>query len=259
VERARYEVKLAQRRYMQVDPDNRLVAGTLEADWNNKLRALADAEQDYERQRQADIAQVDAQQREAILALTGDFPRLWQDPSTPDRERKRIARLLLEDVTLTKAKEITLGVRFKGGATTVLNVPLPHPYWELHRLDPAVIEEIDHLLEHHTEAEIATILNARGLRTGFDLTFNAVGIQHALRRHGIKSRKQRLQDRGLLTIEEMASLLHTSLTMIWYWRCHGVLQGEAYGARRFLYYRPSLELVAEFQTKEKYREVQYVN
>ena len=123
------------------------------------------------------------------MALATDFPRLWQDPNTPDRERKRIARLILEDVTLTKGKEITLGVRFKGGATTVLHVLLPHPYWELHQLDPAVMQEIDGLLEHHTEAEIAAMLNARGLRTGYDLTFNAVGIQHALRRHGIKSRR----------------------------------------------------------------------
>ncbi|MGD0774903.1 MAG: recombinase family protein [Candidatus Solibacter sp.] len=257
VERARYEVQLAQRRYLQVDPDNRLVAGALEADWNNKLRALADAEQEYERQRQADTARVDAQQREQILALASDFPRLWQDPNTPDRERKRMARLLLEDVTLTKGKEITLGVRFKGGATSVLTVPLPHPYWELHRLDPAVIQEIERLLDQHTEAEIAAMLNARGLRTGYDLSFNAIGIQHALRTHGIKSRRQRLQESGLLTSEEMAAMLHTSPTMIWYWRCHGVLQGEAYGTNRFLYHRPSPELVKEFQTREPHREVQY--
>jgi hypothetical protein len=257
VERARYEVRLAQRRYMQVDPDNRLVAGTLEADWNNKLRALADTEQEYERQRQADIAQVDAQQREQIMALARDFPRLWQDPNTPDRERKRIARLLLEDVTLTKGKEITLGVRFKGGATTVLTVPLAHPYWELHRLDPTVMQEIDSLLEHHTEAEIAAMLNARGLRTGYDLTFNAVGIQHALRRHGIKSRRQRLQESGLLTNAQMAAMLHTSETMVWYWRCRGVLQGEACGAKSFLYYPPSPDLVREIQTRESHREVQY--
>jgi hypothetical protein len=257
VERARYEVQLAQRRYLQVDPDNRLVAGALEADWNNKLRALADAEQEYERQRQADTARVDAQQREQIMTLARDFPRLWQDPNTPDRERKRMARLLLEDVTLTKGKEITLGVRFKGGATSVLTVPLPHPYWELHRLDPAVIQEIERLLDQHTEAEIAAMLNARGLRTGYDLSFNAIGIQHALRTHGIKSRRQRLQESGLLTSEEMAAMLHTSPTMIWYWRCHGVLQGEAYGTNRFLYHRPSPELVKEFQTREPHREVQY--
>jgi DNA invertase Pin-like site-specific DNA recombinase len=259
VERARYEVRLAQRRYMQVDPDNRLVAATLEADWNNKLRALADAEQEYERQRQADIAQVDAQQREQIMALARDFPRLWQDPDTPDRERKRIARLLLDDVTLTKGKEITLGVRFKGGATTVLTIPLPHPYWELHRLEPAVIEEINRLLEHHTEAEIAGILNARGLRTGYDLSFNAVGIQHALRRHGIKSRRQRLQESGLLTSAELAAMLDTTPTMVWYWRCHGVLRGEPYGDNRFLYYPPSPEVIAKLKVEESTREVQYVN
>src|SRR5437016_9129732 len=66
VERARYEAQLAQRRYLQVDPDNRLVAGTLEADWNSKLRALAEAEQEYEHQRQADSATIDSQQRERI-------------------------------------------------------------------------------------------------------------------------------------------------------------------------------------------------
>ncbi len=257
VERARYEVRLAQRRYLQVDPDNRLVAGALETDWNNKLRALADAEQEYERQRQADTAEVDAKQREQILALARDFPRLWQDPNTPDRERKRIARLLLEDVTMTKGKEITLGVRFKGGVTAVLTIPLPHPYWELHKLEPEVVQEIDRLLDRHTEAEIAAMLNGRGLRTGYDLSFNAVGIQHALRRHGIKSRRQRLQESGLLTSAEMAAMLHTSPTMIWYWRCHGALQGEAYGTNRFLYHPPSPDLVKEFQTRESHREVQY--
>jgi DNA invertase Pin-like site-specific DNA recombinase len=258
VERARYEVRLAQRRYMQVDPDNRLVAGTLEADWNNKLRALADAEQEYERQRQADTAQVDLKQREQIMALARDFPRLWQDPTTPDRERKRIARLLLEDVTLTKGKEITVGVRFKGGATAVLTVPLAHPYWELHRLDPAVIQEIEGLLDQHTESEIAAILNARGLRTGYGLSFNSVGIQHALRRHGIKTRRQRLEEAGLLTNAQMAAMLHTSETMVWYWRSHGVLKGEACGKKNFLYYPPSPEFVREFQTRESTREEQYV-
>ncbi len=198
-----------------------------------------------EQQREADTAKIDAKQREQILALARDFPRLWENPNTPDRERKRIARLLLEDVTLTKGKEITLGVRFKGGATTVLTVPLPHPCWEIHRLDPAAIQEIDRLLEHHTEAEIAAILNARGLRTGYDRSFKAVGIQDAVRRHGMKSRWQRLRESGLLTSEEMAATLGTSTTMIWYWRCHGVLKGEEFGTNKFLYYPPTPELIKE--------------
>jgi DNA invertase Pin-like site-specific DNA recombinase len=95
VQRARYEAELAQRRYMNVDPSNRLVADTLEADWNLKLRSLADAQQECERQHIADRAAVGEQQREAITALSRDFQRVWDDPHTPDREKKRIVRLLL--------------------------------------------------------------------------------------------------------------------------------------------------------------------
>ena len=257
VERARYEAQLAQRRYLQVDPDNRLVAGALEADWNSKLRALADAEQEYEQQRQADSAAIDPQQRERILALARDFPRLWQDPNTPDRERKRMTRLLLEDVTLTKGKDITIHVRFKGGATDVLTLPLPRRVYELRKLSPAVIQEIDGLLDCHTADEIAKILNERGLRAGAGGPFDAVGIQHALRCYGLKSRQQRLRETGLLTSAEMAAMLHTSPTMIWYWRRHGVLNGEAYGKNKFLYHPPGPELLNRHQVKQAHSEVQY--
>lgn len=260
VERARYEVRLAQRRYMQVDPDNRLVAGTLEADWNNKLRALADAEQEYERQREADDARLDSQQRAQILALARDFPQLWQNPDTPDRERKRIARLILEDVTLTKGKEITLGVRFRGGATTIIQVPLPMPYWKQHSFDPAVVQEIERLLDQgHTEPAIAAILNDRGLRTRHNLPFNKPGIHQSLRTRGIKTGRQRLEVSGLLTSAEMAAMLHTSPTMISYWRKRSMLQGEAYGKNRFLYHRPSPEIIDQLRIRQTRSQVQYVN
>jgi len=82
------------------DPDNRLVADSLEAQWNQALRALTTAQEHYEKQRQADHAELDEKQRESIMALAQDFPRLWNDPHTPERERKRMARLLIADVTL---------------------------------------------------------------------------------------------------------------------------------------------------------------
>src|SRR5262249_23274510 len=97
VERARYEADLAQRRYMHVDPATRLVADALEAEWNNKLRALNQAQEEYQRRRQADQLTIDNAQRERIAALATDFPRVWQDPRTPDREKKRMIRLILED------------------------------------------------------------------------------------------------------------------------------------------------------------------
>jgi hypothetical protein len=125
VERARYEADLAQRRYLHVDPANRLVADSLEADWNNKLRALHAAQEQYEEQCKNDRAVISEQQRARIATLAHDFPQLWQNPKTPDRERKRLVRLLLEDVTLIKNSEIIAHVRFKGGITKTLTVPLP--------------------------------------------------------------------------------------------------------------------------------------
>jgi hypothetical protein len=104
VERARYEAELAQRRYLRVDPDNRLVADSLEADWNRKLRALAVAQEDDERQRDGNEGVLHPEQRQQVMTLVADFPRLWHDPATPQRERKRMVRLLLEDVTLLKAR-----------------------------------------------------------------------------------------------------------------------------------------------------------
>ena len=131
VQRARYEADLAKRRFMQVDPNNRLVADTLEADWNENLRALNEAQETYERQRQADRAILDEKQRQEVLSLTQDFPRLWRDPKVSHRERKRMVRLLIEDVTLLKGEQISIGICFRGGATRESDDPcaaavLPH-------------------------------------------------------------------------------------------------------------------------------------
>ena len=105
VERARGETELARQRYMSTQPDNRLVADVLEVEWNARLRALEDARRELEQRRAGDPAGLDDAQRQRILSLATDFPRLWQDPATPDRERKRMARLLIEDVTITRSTE----------------------------------------------------------------------------------------------------------------------------------------------------------
>ena len=97
VERAQYEAEQARMRYMRVDPNNRLVADTLEAIWNDKLRQLEQARQEYEKQRQKAQRTISQEQKAQILAVAQDFPRLWRDPATSDRDRKRMARLILED------------------------------------------------------------------------------------------------------------------------------------------------------------------
>lgn len=148
VERARYEADLARRRFMHVDPGNRLVADSLEAEWNQTLRAVSEAQERYETQKLADGAALSNKQRAGIMALAKDFPRLWNDPRTPDRERKRMARLLIADVTLLKGIDIRAQVRFNGGATHTLYLSPPKSAWQLRKSAPAVVAEVDRLLDN---------------------------------------------------------------------------------------------------------------
>ncbi len=231
VERARYEAELAQRRYLRVDPDNRLVADSLEADWNAKLRALTAAQEAYERQRQAEGPVLDGEQRARVLALATDFPRLWHDPDTPQRERKRMIRLLLDDVTLLRTDEIAAHVRFRGGTTHSLHLPLPLNAWQLRQTDPAVVTEIDRLLDEHTEGEVVEILNARDLRPGVADRFTP-GVLYSLRRaYGLEDRFARLRRRGLLTLDEMATQLGVDPCTVKVWRRAGLLPSVAYNAK----------------------------
>jgi DNA invertase Pin-like site-specific DNA recombinase/F0F1-type ATP synthase membrane subunit b/b' len=236
VERAQYEANLAQRRYMRVDPDNRLVADTLEADWNQRLRVLAEAQAEYERQRKADELRIDAEKRAQILALATDFPRLWKDPSTPDRERKRMARLILEDVTLLRGEQVTVQVRFKGGATRTLQVS---PF-DLRSTDPDVVAEIDRLLNYHTRAEIAAILNEHGLRPADGTRFTTKRVGMIERYHHLKSRYHRLREAGLRTRREVAQMFRISGKAVVRLHADGRLRGQACDGRgHYLYQAPA--------------------
>ena len=177
VQRARYEADLAKQRFMQVDPNNRLVADSLEADWNEKLRTLHEAQETCER-RQADRAVLDEKRRKEVLSLARDFPRLWRDPRVSYRERKRMVRLLIEDVTLVKAEQLTIGVRFRGGATHSLTIPAPLPSYRTWQTPPDIVAQIDRLLDQYTDGKIAAQLNQQGLRSGKGGCFNRITIEN---------------------------------------------------------------------------------
>ena len=131
VERARYHADLARRRYLAVDPANRLVADTLEADWNTALRALAEAQDTCEQARKHDTGQLTDAQKTQIRPLATDLPAIWNDPATPARERKRIARLLLTDITVTRTRDtITAHIRLPAGQHHTLTVPRPLTAWK---------------------------------------------------------------------------------------------------------------------------------
>ena len=228
VEQAQYEADLARRRYMRVDPENRLVADSLEAEWNSKLRALTETQQERERQRQQDRQALSDQQRAAILALAADFPRLWRDPNTPDRERKRMTRLLVEDVTLFRADTIVLQIRFKGGATRTLTVPLPLNAWQQRATSPEVVRDIDRLLDRNTYGEIAVILNERDMRSGEGKRFSPRIVARIRKQYCLTTRYDRLRKAGMLTVEEMAAVLGITPQRVRIWHRHGLLRGHPY-------------------------------
>jgi DNA-binding transcriptional regulator YiaG len=224
VERARHEAELAQHRFLRVHPDNRLVADALEADWNARLRDQAVAQDAYDRQRAAAEQVLATEQRTAIRELAVDLPRLWRDPATPDRERKRLLRLLVDDVTLLRGEYLTAHVRFRGGASRTLTLALPLTAWQARQTDPAVVTLIDELLNEHTDGEIVQILNHRGLRSGGGLPFARLSVQEVRLAYRLPSRFARLRAAGYLTLPEMATALGVCTATVKQWRAHGLLR-----------------------------------
>ena len=131
---------------------------------------------------------VDPEERQRILALAQDLPRLWQSPTTTNVERKQLLGFLIKDVTLFAAETtIEISIRWQTEACTALEVPRFRRVWDLHRTDPSVIELIRKLALTKADAQIVSELNASGYRSGTKSAFN-ISILYQLRAaYGIES------------------------------------------------------------------------
>jgi DNA invertase Pin-like site-specific DNA recombinase len=248
IERAQLEAELAQRRFMLVDPSNRLVADTLEREWNDKLRALAEAREEQERARQRDQVVLDDALCQRLATLTTDFRTLWDDPGTPNRDRKRLLASIIEDATLLKipAEGMTkIHVRFKGGKTETLTTLNPKSSAQQVKTPPRLVEVVDHLLDHHLYAEIAAMLNAQGLRPGgsarrgrSEARFTALRVAYLVHAYALRSRYERLRDRGMLTKGEAAAHLGIHESTLVRWAECGLVTRHAYNAHAYLYEVP---------------------
>jgi DNA invertase Pin-like site-specific DNA recombinase len=248
MERAQTEADLAQRRFMLVDPSNRLVADTLEAEWNDKLRALAKAREERERGRNEDQLVLDDALRERLMTMTTDFQKLWAAPGTPNRERKRLLACIIEDVTLVKlpAEGITkIHVRFKGGQTETLTTLNPKSSAQQVKTQLKTVELVDQLLNDHIYSGIADLLNAQGLRPGGSARpgrgaarFTALRVAYLVHRYGLRSRYDRLRDRGMLTQKEAATRLGIHEATLLRWAEHGIVTRHAYNAHAYLFETP---------------------
>lgn len=206
-----------------LDADNRLVADALESEWNEKLRELREAEADHDRRRVADQLELDQRRREQIQHLIEDFPKLWQDPRTPCRERKRMARLIIEDVTLVKGDQITVHVRFRGGTLRTLILHRSLASWEEHQTTPEVVAAIDRLVDGHSDAEIAAILNDKGLVSGWGKPFDPHRVKKTRLAYSLKSRFARARDAGFVTHTDLARRLGVARSVVTRKHRQGVL------------------------------------
>jgi hypothetical protein len=252
MERAQIEADLAQRRFMLVDPSNRLVADTLEREWNDKLRALAEAREQREQARQRDQVVLDDALRQRLATLTTDFRKLWDDPNTPNRERKRLLASIIEDATLLKipAEGMTkIHVRFKGGKTETLTTLNPKSSAQQVKTPSRLVEVVDQLLDHHIYSEIADVLNEQGLHPGgaarrgrSNARFTAVRVAYLVHAYALRSRYARLRDRGMLTKSEAAARLGIHESTLVRWAECGLVTRHAYNAHAYLYEVPDPNL-----------------
>ena len=231
VERAQYEVQRAERRYRAVDPENRLVARGLEAEWENSLRQLEAARAELTRREQQRPRALRAAERTAIRSLGGDLKGVWLAPTTADRDRKELLRALLEEVIITVQRHefrAHLTMRWRGGSITQLDVPIARFQPVGPRTEEDTISLLRRLAVLYPDEVIAGILNRQGRKTatGGRFTANQVG---SLRRYRNIPRFQPPADPPpgeLATIRKAAQILGLNTSTIHRWLADGFIAGE---------------------------------
>jgi DNA invertase Pin-like site-specific DNA recombinase len=212
---AQYEAGRAQRQYDAVEPENRLVADTLERRWNAALERVAALERRVAMRSPAAPPPA-APDRAALLALAQDFPAVWADPATDVRIKKRVSRLLMQEIRVAPATERTLDVliHWAGGTHTRLRVPRNRSGEHRRCTAREVVDVVRDLARQLPDAQIARILNRLGYRTGAGNTWTqqrVISLRHA---HDIPVFSVGLDGAAPLTIEQAARFLGVSTTTV---------------------------------------------
>jgi DNA invertase Pin-like site-specific DNA recombinase len=234
LERARYEADLARRRFLSVEPENRLVARNLEKDWNEKLAAVELLERERAALPTGAAPRLSPQERQRILHLAEDLPALWHAPTTTPAERKQLLRLLAKDVTLTKeATTIRVALRWQTAACTTVEVPRPPRSCDACRTPTTVVAQVRVLAGNHTDRQIADRLNAAGWQSGRGGSFTASKVQWVRYVHGIRSGcpegpgacAQGARGDGRCSAQAAAKALNVDVSTIAAWCKSGQLDG----------------------------------
>jgi hypothetical protein len=230
LERLEYQAQLAQRRYEEVDPANRLVAGTLEQCWNEALQAKATAQAELHQQRQQQGLELTGEQKDQLLALAKDLPQLWHSASTSAQDRKRMLRLLIKDITVKRTPgnpKAWLHICWQGGAVETLTVEVPLPAPDKVRYPEAVVNQVRTLALSMNNTQITATLNQEGRLSAKGKTFTSSMIKWIRFRHAIPTPV--LKHPEELTVGEVAKHFNVSHGVVYYWIEHQHLSARKLG------------------------------
>jgi DNA invertase Pin-like site-specific DNA recombinase len=234
LERARYEAELARRRFVAVEPENRLVARTLEREWNDRLAEIERMERDATLRPQLASRLVDPEERCRVLALARDLSKIWHAPTTPQTARKQLLGYMIKDVTLCRGETtVEVAIRWQTEACTVLEVPRPRRSYEVRRTDPMVVAKIRVLALDHTDSQIAALLDQEGFRSGTRSRFTRSMIAQLRSSYSIvsgcpeapKACAEGHRADGRCSAKTTAELLNVTISTIVDWCQSGTLDG----------------------------------
>ena len=256
VERARYEAELARRRFLAVDPENRLVGRTLERDWEARLAEVERLERESATRPDRSIRLVDPAERARILALAQDLPTLWNAATTTNVDRKQLLGYLIKDVCLNRGETmIEVSIRWQTEACTVLSIPRPPRSCDKRRTDPAVLVRLRELAADTTDGRIAEILDHEGFRSGTGHRFTTNIVKQLRYSYSILSgcpdgpvaSAQGYRADGRCSAKVAAGLLNVNVSTIAAWCQSGILDGIQSGPHGPWWIRLTPETIARLR------------
>ena len=247
LERASYDARLAERRYKVVDPDNRVVARTLEREWNEKQKELEELTRLHAEARRRDKVDLSDDDRRRVLALATDLPRVWKAPTTTHAERENLLRMLVKQVTLTPidvpARTTRVQVLWQTGSVTEIVVARPDRYTAL-ASPPAAIEIVRQMTEEgDSDADIVKALNDQKLTTGRGNRWSVKSVLWARSRYRIRRSlpaNERVPDRradGLYSVHGVAARFGVTEHIVRYWVGKDWLKVAERGRHREMWFR----------------------
>ncbi len=218
LERAEYDAQLSEKRYSEVDPSNRLVADTLEKRWNNSLVRLEELKQQFQNFQKKELKVATPEQKAKVLDLAKNFPHIWNASTTSAKDKKRMLRLLIKDITVKRIvdqKQLILHIRWQGGACEELHITIPPSRAEQIKYPVKLIENIKGLSKNYTDNQIVEIFKKEGRKSATGKHFTISMIKWIRYKHRIKA--PNLKKPEELTVKQVSEKFKVSTDVVYYW------------------------------------------